>query len=112
MNPKLKIQIRRNQPVVASPGALGSDPAADSTIPTELRVAFYAFIASIPFEAAGSLSGADLSIAKVTGLILIAVALLRPAENFGKPPITLAWFAGYGVVFFMMSFLIEEEYRE
>ena len=70
-----------------------------------IRYTFYAFIFSVPFEAAYVMGGTTLS--KLFGLALAAFALLQPRLCYAFPPKAFWWFAVYLVIYVLLgSYLI------
>ena len=69
-----------------------------------VRIAFYAFIFTLPIESLDvGLESSALSLSAVAGYLFLATALLQPAVTFGLPPRPLWYFAAYLSVFVFMG---------
>src|SRR5690349_14048786 len=61
-----------------------------------IRYAYYLFIFSVPIETLDvGLEAGVFSLSKLTGIMLIAVALLQPKVSFKKPPMPFWYFLVY-----------------
>jgi O-antigen ligase len=79
---------------------------------TVVRLAFYAFVFSIPFETVDIGVESDiLSLSKIIGYLFILAALLQPQVCFRRPPRAFWCFVVYLLFFLALGSLQEAEYQ-
>jgi O-antigen ligase len=66
----------------------------------QLRLAFYALIASLPTE--GVDFGATISASRVLGCLFLLIALFHPGISFRFPPRAFWWFGIYSFLYFVL----------
>ena len=73
-----------------------------------IRYAYYAFVFSIPFDAADIGIGSGLgALSRLLGFMCVMVALLQPSLCFRLPPKAFWCFAGYLYIFVLMIFYMD-----
>src|SRR5581483_11492680 len=74
-------------------------------LPT-VRYAFYAFIATIPFETIDiGLERGVFSVSRISGYLFIVAAFLQPQVCFKRPPAIAWWFGAYVGAYLGSGFL-------
>lgn len=69
-----------------------------------IRYAYYLFIFSVPIETLDvGLEAGVFSLSKLTGIMLIAVALLQPEVSFKKPPMPFWYFLVYILICLVLA---------
>jgi O-antigen ligase len=77
-----------------------------------LRLAFYAFVCSLPFETMDiGIEVSYIKLSKIVGYFFIAVALLHPRVCFRRFPAALGYFLLYLLAFAIFGAVQEPEYQ-
>lgn len=73
------------------------------TVSPIIRVAFYLFVLTIPFETAFNESSSVGSVPMMVGMVFVGTALLQPRICFKRPPAAIWCFAGYIFIYLILG---------
>jgi O-antigen ligase len=87
---------------------LNGSNGGQNEVALQLRLAFYALIASLPTE--GVDLGVTVSASRVLGYLFLLVAVLHPGISFRFPPRAFWWFGIYSFLYFFLIVFQPTEY--